>query len=115
MRILSFPKPFLTSCAVTVLLDLKPATNGWPIAIREDERNLHAEEQENGGYVDELAGGFQAKGILSADAVVEPEDCAVAQRTGRELRDALLSLAGSDDRRAWMDKIWPFQDDAGDL
>ena len=69
---------------------------------------------ENRDYVEQVMEEFQEAGILPADGVVDPEDYETVQRTNQMQKEKFLSLAEDEEQRAWMDKIWPYQDPPGE-
>jgi hypothetical protein len=84
--------------------------NECPVQFTPEERALHREEIENREYVEHMMEGFQAAVLLLSDGVVEPEDYETIQRTNDTLKAQFLSLAENEEERAWMDKVWPYQD-----
>ncbi|KAJ0419936.1 hypothetical protein BJY00DRAFT_301945 [Aspergillus carlsbadensis] len=84
--------------------------NKCPIHFTPEEIALHKEEVENREYVEKLMEEFQNAGILLIDGVVDPEDYEILQRRNAVQKARFLSLAESEEERAWMDKIWPYQD-----
>lgn len=91
--------------------ELQIEPNECPITFSEEEKEQHREEIENRSYVEELIEEFQVNGILPADGVVEPEDYETLQTNNREQKNRFMSLAENESQKAWMDKIWPYQDD----
>jgi hypothetical protein len=84
--------------------------NNCPILFTLEEIASHREELENREYVEQLMEEFQNAGLLPIDGVVHPEDYETLQRTNDALKTRFFSLAESEEERAWMDKIWPYQD-----
>ncbi|KAH0551208.1 hypothetical protein GP486_007471 [Trichoglossum hirsutum] len=91
--------------------ELQTEPNECPITFSKEDKDLHNEETENRGYVEELMEEFQVSGILPADGIVEPEDYETLQTTNLEQKKKFMSLAENESQKAWMNKIWPYQDD----
>lgn len=89
--------------------ELGPVSINCPIAFSPEERQIHNDEVESRGYVEELIEDLQENGILPADGIVDAEDYEIVQQRNMEQKRQFLSLAEDEAQRAWMDKIWPYQ------
>lgn len=92
--------------------DLCPDSNNaeCPISFTEQERKLHEEEIENRDNMEQMVGQFQEAGILPLDGTVDPEDYEMGKKRSAVQKERLLGMAEDEEERAWLDKVWPYQD-----
>ncbi|KAI2087563.1 hypothetical protein LOZ36_002702 [Ophidiomyces ophidiicola] len=88
--------------------ELYPSIN-CPISFTEEERRIHDEELENRDHVERVMEEYQKLGILPLDGTVDPEDYDAVRKRSEEQKKLLLSVA-EDDEKAWIEKVWPYQD-----
>lgn len=94
--------------------ELKPGVPHCPISFTKEERKLHDEEMENRDYIEQVMESFQDAGILPADGIVDPEDYEIVKRRAQIQKETLLSMAENEEQRAWLNKLWPYQDPPDD-
>ncbi|KAI1964898.1 hypothetical protein LOZ58_001589 [Ophidiomyces ophidiicola] len=73
------------------------------------EARIHDEELENRDHVEQVMEEYQKLGILPLDGTVDPEDYDTVRKRSEEQKKLLLSVA-EDEEKAWIEKVWPYQD-----
>lgn len=90
--------------------DLETGVDECPISFADEERELHNGEMASRNYIEALLVQYQQAGLLPAKGIVDPEDYEAAQVVNQQLKEKFLSVADSEEEKAWSERIWPWQE-----
>lgn len=90
--------------------DLYPDAGPCPVSFDEQEMALHMHEEENMGYVSEILTLFRDNWGLPPNGLIELAQFKEVQTELKQMRDAFVGAADTEEDRLLAEKLWPYQD-----